>query len=83
MVPNLTYSLNYRWAQGHRQEMAFASGTVRDYSSTDAYLGYTLPKLSTTFQAGVSNLFDTNNIQIIGGPQIGRLAFLGVLVNVK
>ncbi|UOQ50902.1 TonB-dependent receptor [Hymenobacter cellulosivorans] len=83
VVPNLTYSLNYRWAQGHRQELPFASGTVRDYSSTDAYLGYTLPKLSTTFQAGVSNLFDTNNIQIVGGPQIGRLGFLGVLVNVK
>ncbi|PJJ59877.1 TonB-dependent receptor [Hymenobacter chitinivorans] len=82
-APNLTYALNYRWAEGHRQEMPFASGTVRSYSSTDAYLGYTLPKLSTTFQAGVSNLFNTNNIQIIGGPQIGRLAFLGVLVNVK
>ncbi|TGE29208.1 TonB-dependent receptor [Hymenobacter metallicola] len=82
-VAQLTYALNYRWAQGHRQELPFATGTLRAYRSTDAYLGYTLPELATTFQAGVSNLFNTNNIQIIGGPQIGRLAFLGVLVNVQ
>ncbi|WP_167856790.1 TonB-dependent receptor [Hymenobacter aquaticus] len=80
---HLTYALNYRWAEGHRQEMPFATGTIRAYSSTDAYLGYALPELGTTLQAGVSNLFNANNIQIIGGPQIGRLAFLGVLVNVK
>ncbi|WP_375378257.1 TonB-dependent receptor domain-containing protein [Hymenobacter cellulosilyticus] len=83
VLKSLSYSVNYRWAQGHRQEMPFASGTIRDYSSTDAYLGYTVPKLATTLQAGVSNLFDANNTQIIGGPQIGRLVFLGVLVNVK
>jgi outer membrane receptor protein involved in Fe transport len=63
--------------------MPFASGQVRTYSTTDAYLGYTLPKLATTLQAGVSNMFDANNVQIIGGPQIGRLAYLGVLLNVK
>ncbi|MCB2407952.1 TonB-dependent receptor [Hymenobacter lucidus] len=83
VLKNLSYSVNYRWAQGHLQELPFASGTIRDYSSTDAYLGYTVPKMATTLQAGVSNLFDANNTQIIGGPQIGRLAFLGVLVNVK
>ncbi len=83
VLSNLTYSVNYRWVEGHRQEMPFATGQIRTYSTTDAYLGYTLPKLATTFQAGVSNLFDANNVQIIGGPQIGRLAYLGLLLNVK
>ncbi|MCB2407904.1 TonB-dependent receptor [Hymenobacter lucidus] len=80
---NLTYAVNYRWAQSHRQEMPFASGSIGSYSSLDAYLSYALPKLGTTLQAGVSNLLNSNNIQIIGGPQIGRLAFLGLLVDVK
>ncbi|TGE18354.1 TonB-dependent receptor [Hymenobacter elongatus] len=79
----LTYSLNYRWAQGHYQEMPFATGTIAAYRSTDVYLGYALPKLGTTLQAGASNLFNTRNIQIIGGPQIGRLAYLGLLLQVK
>ncbi|ALD20530.1 hypothetical protein AM218_03955 [Hymenobacter sp. DG25A] len=83
VLHNLTYSVNYRWVEGHTQEMPFATGRVHTYRTTDAYLGYTVPKLATTLQAGVSNMFNTNNIQIIGGPQIGRLAYLGVLVNVK
>lgn len=80
---NLSYSVNYRWVQGHLQEMPFAVGTIRDYSTTDAYLGYTVPKLGTTFQAGVSNAFNANNVQVFGGPQIGRLAYLGLRLDVK
>ncbi|GGG44484.1 membrane protein [Hymenobacter glacieicola] len=82
-VGNLTYSVNYRWVQGHLQEMPFAVGTIRDYSTTDAYLGYTVPKLGSTFQAGVSNAFNANNVQVFGGPQIGRLAYLGLRVDIK
>ena len=83
VLKNLSYSLSYRWVEGHLQEMPFATGQVRTYRTTDAYLGYTLPKLATTLQAGVSNAFDAYNTQIIGGPQLGRLAYLGLLVNVK
>jgi iron complex outermembrane recepter protein len=75
---HFSYTVNYRWVQGHLQEMPFATGTIRDYSTTDAYLGYTLPKYGTTFQAGISNAFNTNNIQVFGGPQIGRLGYLGL-----
>ncbi len=83
VLHNLGYTVNYRWVEGHQQELPFATGQVQNYSTTDAYLGYTVPRLATTFQAGVSNMFNANNIQIIGGPQIGRLAYLGLLVNVK
>ena len=83
VLKNLTYSVNYRWIEGHYQEMPFAAGQVHTYRTTDAYLGYTVPKLATTLQVGGSNIFNDNNIQIIGGPQIGRLVYLGLLVNVK
>ncbi|WP_190242644.1 TonB-dependent receptor [Hymenobacter lapidiphilus] len=75
---NLSYSINYRWVQGHLQEMPFAVGNIRDYSTTDAYLGYLVSKWGTTFQAGISNAFDTNNTQVYGGPQVGRLGYLGL-----
>ncbi|NVO32206.1 TonB-dependent receptor [Hymenobacter lapidiphilus] len=77
-LSNLSYSVNYRWVQGHLQEMPFAVGRIRDYSTTDAYLGYLVPKWGTTFQAGISNAFDTNNTQVFGGPQVGRLGYLGL-----
>lgn len=82
-VGNLSYSVNYRWVQGHLQEMPFATGNIGDYKTTDAYIGYTVPKLGSTFQAGVSNAFNTNNVQLFGGPQVGRLAYLGLRFDVK
>lgn len=83
VLKNLTYSVNYRWIQGHQQEMPFAAGDIQTYHTTDAYVGYTIPKLASTLQVGGSNIFNETNIQIIGGPQIGRLIYLGLLVNVK
>ena len=83
VLKNLTYSVNYRWIEGHHQEMPFAVGDIQTYHTTDAYVGYTIPKLASTLQVGGSNIFDATNIQIIGGPQIGRLIYLGLLVNVK
>lgn len=82
-IGNLSYNVNYRWVQGHLQEMPFATGRIKDYSTTDAYLGYTVPKLGSTLQVGVSNAFNANNIQAFGAPQIGRLAYLGLRVDIK
>ena len=83
VAKNLTYSVNYRWIEGHQQEMPFAAGEIQTYHTTDAYVGYTIPKLASTLQIGGSNIFNETNIQIIGGPQVGRLIYLGLLVNVK
>ncbi|AYA38104.1 TonB-dependent receptor [Hymenobacter oligotrophus] len=78
-----SYSLNYRWAQGHLYETPFAVGELSDYSALDAYVGYALPKYSSTLQVGASNVLDSRNVQIYGGPQIGRLAYVGLLVDIK
>ncbi|UYZ65061.1 TonB-dependent receptor [Hymenobacter weizhouensis] len=80
---NLSYAVNYRWVQGHFQEMPFAAGDVPTYSTFDAQVDYQVPSLYTTFQAGVSNLFNSNNVQVYGGPRIGRLAFVGVQVDLQ
>ncbi|GAA4379051.1 TonB-dependent receptor [Hymenobacter koreensis] len=80
---NFSYSANYRWAQKHLYETPFAVGELDDYSTVDVFVGYTLPKIATTIQAGASNLLDSNNVQIYGGPQIGRLAYVGLLVDIK
>jgi len=80
---HLSYAVNYRWAQGHLYELPFAVGELKDYSAVDAYVGYAVPKLLTTFQAGGSNLLNNTNTQVYGGPNIGRLVFVGVLVDIK
>ncbi|WP_460614879.1 TonB-dependent receptor [Hymenobacter seoulensis] len=83
VIDHLSYALNYRWAKGHEYGTPFAVGQLADYSSVDAYLGYTLPKVGATVQAGASNLFNSNNTQVYGGPQIGRLIYLGLQLDVK
>ncbi|RSK49580.1 TonB-dependent receptor [Hymenobacter rigui] len=83
VINHLGYAINYRWAQGHEYGLPFAVGQLSDYSSTDAYLGYNFAKLGATLQAGASNLFDANNIQVYGGPQIGRLVYVGLQLDVK
>jgi iron complex outermembrane receptor protein len=79
----LSYAVNYRWAQGHLYELPFAVGELADYSSVDAYVGYAIPQFYTTLQAGGSNLLDATNTQVYGGPNIGRLVFVGVQVDIK
>ncbi|MDF7815381.1 TonB-dependent receptor plug domain-containing protein [Hymenobacter sp. YC55] len=78
-----TYSLNYRWAQGHRFESPFAAGDLGTYSSLDAKLGYRLPRLHTELVLGGTNLGNARNVQVYGGPQVGRLVFLGVTLDFK
>ena len=80
---HLSYNLNYRWTQGHLQEMPFATGTIADYSTLDTYVGYTVPKAGVTLQLGASNLLNDNNLQVYGGPGIGRLAYVGLLFELK
>ncbi|WP_139926381.1 carboxypeptidase-like regulatory domain-containing protein [Hymenobacter sp. DG01] len=77
------YSVNYRWAQGHLFESPFAAGQLKSYSSLDAQVGYVLPKLHTTLQIGGSNLTNATNIQVYGGPQVGRLVYGGLLFDIK
>jgi outer membrane receptor protein involved in Fe transport len=79
----LNYSVNYRWAQGHLFESPFAAGRLESYSTFDAQLGYALPKLNSAVQVGASNLFNDRNIQLYGGPQVGRLLWAGLTLDVK
>ena len=77
------YSLNYRWAEGHLFESPFAAGQLGSYSSLDAYLGYPVAKLHSEFVLGGSNLANARNLQVYGGPQIGRMVFLGLNLEIK
>ncbi len=78
-----TYSVSYRWAQAFRYEMPFAAGNLAAPTSVDVNLGYRLPNLNTTVQAGATNLLDTNNTQVYGAPSLGRIVFAGLLVEIK
>jgi outer membrane receptor for ferrienterochelin and colicin len=79
----LSYNLNYRWAESFLYESTFATGTVPATHTVDAQLGYTLKAAHTTLQAGVTNLFDNQNLQVYGSPGYGRLGYVGLLFDIK
>jgi iron complex outermembrane receptor protein len=79
----LSYNVNYRWVESFLYESTFATGTVPNAQTVDAQLGYTLKGLHTTLQAGVTNLFDTANLQVYGAPSYGRIGYFGLLFDIK
>ena len=79
----LNYSLNYRWAQAHYFESPFAAGQLGSTQTLDASVGYLVPRLHTEFTLGGSNLVNSRNAQIYGGPQIGRMVFFGLNFDLK
>ncbi|GAA4017107.1 TonB-dependent receptor [Hymenobacter fastidiosus] len=79
----LGYTVNYRWTDSYLYESTFATGRLAAYHTVDAQAGYNITKLRTTLQAGVSNLFDSGNVQTYGSAGIGRLGYIGLLFDVK
>ena len=79
----LSYNVNYRWVDSFLYESTFATGTVSTAQTVDAQLGYSLKALHTTLQAGVTNLFDTANLQVYGAPSYGRIGYFGLLFEIK
>jgi outer membrane receptor protein involved in Fe transport len=79
----LSYNLNYRWADSFLYESTFATGTVPATHTVDAQLGYTIKAAHTTLQAGVTNLFNNQNLQVYGSPGYGRLGYFGLLFDIK
>lgn len=82
VLKRLAYSANYRWAQGFLFESPFAAGQLANYSSLDAQLSYQVSNSPLALQAGGSNILNSNNVQVYGGPQVGRLYYAGLTLNV-
>ncbi|QEK51873.1 TonB-dependent receptor plug domain-containing protein [Pedobacter aquae] len=79
----LGYNVNYRWQQGFVYEFPFDVGPIDNIGTLDASLSYKVPKAKSTIQIGGSNLTNAYNTQIWGGPQLGRMIFAGILVDIK
>lgn len=75
-------SINFKWIQGFQfTGSPQFSGEVPSYYMLDAQINKIVPKIHTTFKLGASNLTNNQQYQVYGGPRIGRLAYLQVLVD--
>ena len=79
----LGYNVNYRWQERFTYEFPFDVGPIDNIGTLDASVSYKLDKMKSTIQVGGSNLTDSYNTQIWGGPQLGRMIFAGILFDIK
>lgn len=56
------------------------TGYVPTYYLIDAQVNKNVKKIHTTFKLGCSNVLNRQQLQVFGGPYIGRMAYFSVLV---
>ncbi|MES2778905.1 MAG: carboxypeptidase-like regulatory domain-containing protein [Bacteroidota bacterium] len=78
------YSLNYKQQDGFMFEGSPQfTGYVDSYGLVDAQINKKIPIAHCTVKLGASNLLDNQVYQVYGGPRVGRMAYLSVLLELE
>lgn len=73
------FNTNMKWVQGFLFEGSPQfTGYISNYWTVDAQVSKKLPKIKSTIKVGASNVTNNKVVQVYGGPQIGRLAYLSI-----
>ncbi len=77
---NWGYGINWKWQQGFKYEGSPQfTGEVPAYGMMDAQINKTFVDDKLTVKIGANNVLNNKVIQVYGGPQIGRLAYISLL----
>ncbi len=83
-VPNLGFSINYKWIEGFVFEGSPQfTGSIPTYDLLDAQVNWFVEKLGVTVKVGASNVLNKKQFQTYGGPRVGRLAYISFLYESK
>ena len=73
------YSLNYKWIQGYLFEGSPQfTGYINSYDMVDVQVNYSLIDSNVFIKVGASNVLNNQQVQVYGGPAIGRMAYLSL-----
>ena len=73
------YSVNYKWIQGYLFEGSPQfTGYINTYDMVDVQVNYSLIDSNVFFKLGASNVLNNQQVQVYGGPSIGRMAYLSI-----
>jgi outer membrane receptor protein involved in Fe transport len=84
--PYWGYAINYKWIQGFLFEGSPQfTGFVPTYDMVDVQLNKKIvsSKFNTTIKLGANNLLNNQQIQVFGGPRIGRMIYLSIVVDIE
>jgi len=78
------FNINYKWIQGFTFEgSAQFTGAIPSYGLVDAQINWQFSKWNTQVKLGASNLLNNKVYMVYGGPLIGRLAYISVVIDLK
>jgi outer membrane receptor protein involved in Fe transport len=73
------YSVNYKWIQGYLFEGSPQfTGYINSYDMVDVQVNYSLIASNVFIKVGASNVLNNQQVQVYGGPAIGRMAYLSL-----
>ncbi len=76
---NLGFNINYKWIDSFLFEGSPQfTGIIPRYDLLDIQLNYEFKKINTTLKVGASNILDNLHFETVGGPLVGRLAYIKI-----
>ena len=76
-MDHLGFNINYKWIESFLFEGSPQfTGIIPRYDLLDIQANYEFPKLKTILKIGASNILNNLHVETVGGPLIGRLAYV-------
>jgi len=83
-LKNVGFNVNYKWVEGFVFEGSPQfTGFIPSYGLLDAQVNVYLSKLKSTLKVGASNVLNNKVYQVYGGPRVGRMAYISLLVELN
>lgn len=76
------FNINYKWIDSFLFEGSPQfTGIIPRYDLLDIQVNYEFTKLNTTLKIGASNILENLHFETVGGPLVGRLAYVKLTYN--
>lgn len=83
-LKNVGFNVNYKFVEGFVFEGSPQfTGFIPSYGLLDAQANVYFTKLKSTLKIGASNLLNNKVYQVYGGPRVGRMAYISLLVELN
>jgi len=73
---NLGFNIMMRWQDAFEWEGELANGPVKAFTTVDAQVSYTVPKIKSTFRLGGNNIFNHYYQNAYANPKIGGVYYV-------
>jgi iron complex outermembrane receptor protein len=81
-LKNFGFNVNFKWVEGFQYEGSPQfTGYVPSYNMVDAQVNYFVKSIHSTLKLGASNLLNNKKFTVYGGPEVGRMAYASILVD--